>query len=144
MKHLTDYLEFILENTDRNIELVDDCFLEFCDTYNLDIDMESGFMVNGSYLPGGIIPEALLLAKETNIDITLEDCYKVALFSKKFREGSYEGDLEIKWKEEINVDFKNCIKRVTEITNLKVNYIPTTISPSFLNIIFYLSSPYLS
>ena len=42
--------EFILENTDSTIEIIEDCFLEFCDEYDLDVSVEKGHLASDNYI----------------------------------------------------------------------------------------------
>ena len=141
--------KFILENTDSIIETVEDCFLEFCDEYNLDVEVEKGHLVNDNYITTKMLPELLQMAKEYKKEegIDIKECYRIVLISKEHRERNFfvQGynagkmpELGDKWRESINDDFSKCMERIKKLTNLSPNREIPNLRKSCWSISFYL------
>ena len=119
--------QFILENTDSTIEIIEDCFLEFCDEYDLDIDIDKGHLVNDNYITARMLPELLQMAKDSKTDIDVKECHRVQLYSKNHRYHNHSElmpDLKSVWKNSINDNFLSCLNRATKMTNLEAQRIP--------------------
>lgn len=120
--------QFIFENTDSTIEIIEDCFLEFCDEYDLDIDIDKGYLLgNDSYILPRMLPDVLQMAKDAKKEINVKDCYRVQLYSKNNRRPESDESmpsLKNVWKNSINDDFLACLNRSMRMTNLEVQEIP--------------------
>lgn len=142
---IKSYIEFINENIDRTIEILEDRFLEFCDEYNLDIDIDKGYIANGGFITPKMLPSVLELANKEGLDIDIDDCYRVS-FRPKSRTGSIIREIGEDWtdkelkEKEINIDLKKSIDKVSKLTNLVSSSDPYITSVSW-GITIYLIKP---
>lgn len=139
--------QFILENTDSTIEIIEDCFLEFCDEYDLDVSVEKGHLASDNYITTKILPELLQMASENGVGIDIKECYRIDLIPKEHREkefflqGNNAGkmpELGDKWRESINDDFNRCMERIKKLTNLSSNREMPNLRKSYWSITIYM------
>lgn len=140
MNHLKEFLEYISESLDTTMDTIDDCFLNFCDEYKLDMGIESGYKFKGGYLDPGLFDEVLHRYKDID-RAAIEKVYKVSFRTKLWREhNGHISDLSDIWKDNINIDFKRDIKRVERMTGLEPTFIPE-LDPGHWQIVLYF--PYI-
>jgi len=139
--------QFILENTNSIIEIIEDCFLEFCDEYNLDVSVEKGHLANDNYITTKMLPELLKMAKENGERVDIKECYRIDLIPKEHREKEFfiQGhnagkmpELGDKWRESINDDFNKCMDRIKKLTNLSLNREMPNLRKSYWSITIYM------
>lgn len=148
MKHLNKFSNFIFESNNE-INIIEDCLLEFCDKYNLDPYVDMGYLINNSFVTEKMMPEIKKMAADSGIDIHIEKVYRVQLYSKRYRDESrhvvlYDKlpTLLDKWDDNINIELKSCVSRIIEMSDLKVNIetLPE-LKQSYMGITFYLNFP---
>ncbi len=139
---IKEFNKFILENVDTQISLIEDCFLNFCDEYNLDIIVDKGYFCNDiSFVTREMLPELLAMARSENKRVSIKDVCRISMHSKNMREifGQGRGSLDNKWKDSINNDLNKCISRIETMSNNKLirKQVPI-LNPKFWAIIFYM------
>lgn len=129
-------------NESKNIlieEKIEDFFIDFIDDYNLDFLIQSGCMINGSWISGKMVKDAIELCKSENIDYTIERGFQIT-FGKKDTIRQFEledmSDIDI---EKLNTDLNKCINRMINSMDNKYEaiHIPKVGIDSW-SIIFYI------
>lgn len=130
------------KKTNENVEYketIEDCFTQFCDDYDLDISIDEGHLVNGSYVPGKLLPDIIEYAKKYNTEIQIKDCYRITFIPKTHRHDHNLTEFgEIwNWKESINNDFKDAIDKMNRLKGIKIDGEIPEIKPSFWTLTIY-------
>jgi hypothetical protein len=145
MKHLSEFNSFIFENKNADLkETIEDCLLEFCDTYDLDSFVDFGYLVNGIYVPSKMLDEIKAQSKYDGVSISIIKTCRVQMYSKNYRDTVRRGTTTLlnKWDDKINADLKSCIDRIITMSNnvLYIDSYPTLLK-TFLGITLYLNFP---
>lgn len=121
--------------------MIEDCFLEFCDKYELDIKVDKGYYINNVFMSHRMLPDLIRMARQERVELKVDHCYRTD-FIPKYRRIS-GGLSEINYKDEINDDFKKAILRLEKLNKLKPFEIPN-IKPTLWGITLFLSLPDVS
>jgi len=122
--------------------IIDDCFLNFCDEYNQDTYIDYGYLVNDSWVGKRMIKDVMKLAKEEGVNIDLKKAYRISIYNKQYREnieGQKLSELSDVWRDEINIDFTNCIDRIQKLSNNRlVPHLVNRLNPLHWGITFFM------
>jgi hypothetical protein len=132
------HLKHILANESVEYrETIEDCFTDFSDTYELDINIDEGHLVNGSYITGKLLPDVIKLASDNDTKIEIKDCYRITFVPKTHRYTNALTEFGESWKESINNDFKNAISKMNKLKGIKIDGKIPEIKPSFWSLTIY-------
>jgi len=138
---IKDFNSFNLQKQTSDIEMIEDCFLEFCDKYELDVDVDKGYYINNGFMSPRMLPDLIKMARQERVKLKVDHCYRIEFFPKYRRISG--GLSEINYKEEINDDFKKAILRLEKLNKFKPFEIPH-IRPTLWGITLFLSLPDVS
>lgn len=128
------------KKTNENVEYketIEDCFTEFCDDYELDINIDEGWLVNGSYVTDKLLTDIKGYAKKYNTEIQIKDCYRITFIPKTHRHSNELTEFGERWKESINDDFKSAINKMNKLSDIKLDGKVPEIKPSFWTLTIY-------
>ena len=73
MRHLFEFAEFEPSIDIDEVNLIEDCFLDFCATYKQDITVDVGYMVYGNFITSGLLPDLIKMSKEFNKKLHIKE-----------------------------------------------------------------------
>lgn len=145
---IRNYQQFILENTSTEIsDLIDDTFVEMCDSHGLDFRTQDGFFVNtiGDNRPINFLPERLFddvkkLFDEQNEEMIVKKSIQITFLKSESWSNNWVGEISDESKvEKLNKDFNSCVDKFNRMnkTNFHLSHLPDEIKSTFWQIVFY-------
>lgn len=139
-----NYQQFILENTSTEIsDLIDDTFVEMCDSHGLDFRTQDGFFVNtiGDNRPiNFLLDDVKKLFDEQNEEMIAKKAIQITFIKSESWSHNWIGEISDESKvEKLNKDFNSCVDKFNRMnkTNFHLSHLPDEIKSTFWQIVFY-------